>query len=642
MRYDVKKFLFVGFKKEKDLFFKRAQEAGIIHFLSTKPSAPSVAHSEDVEEIGKAIKVLRGLPVVEQEETEDYGITSHLAKKILEVRDSLDALYEEERTLNLEISRVEVFGDFSMEDIEAIEKQGHRKIQFYCAKLGTADELELPNELIYVGSDHGLDYFCAINRSPKHYPRMIEMMIDRPLGKLKERYAEVQHKISRKEQLLKSFAKYNQFLHHAFIRQLNDYHLKIAKGYVDFPLEKGGIFVVQGWVPVHKLEALNDLVKEMKIYVEEISIDPNEVIPTYLENAGVSRIGEDLIHIYDTPSNTDKDPSLWVLFFFALFFSMIIGDGGYGLVLLLVAMYIRYKHSGLRGVKKRILNLVTILAFATIVWGVLTTSFFGITFAPDNPIRRVSLMSWLVEKKVEYHIARHDETYQEWEKKFPKLNGVTNPEEFLVKASTVNERGGISYDAYNKFADNIMMELALFIGVLHIIISMGRYLNRNWSYLGWIIFIIGAYLYIPGFLGATSIPNFVFGINQEIASRNGLYMMYAGITLAVVIVLFKSFWMALLEVTLLIQIFGDIMSYLRLYALGLSGSLLTATMIDLAAAVPVFFGVLILLFGHLVNIVLGIMGGTIHGLRLNFLEWYHYSFEGGGKKFNPLKKQEIE
>lgn len=639
MRYDVKKFLFVGLKEEKDLFFKRAQEAGIIHFINTKSTGTSEVPIE-VKEIAKSIKILRSLPVVAQEETEEYGMGQPLAKKILRVNDALNALYEEERVTRLEMARVEIFGDFSKEDLAFIEKEGKRKVQFYCAKQGTSQQPDLPANILYIGSDHGLDYFCAINSQPTQYPRMIEMIIDRPYGELKRRYTEIQQEISSNEKLLKSFSKYNHFLHHALIENLNFHHLNIAKGIVDFPFSNQGLFVVQGWVPVHKLDALYDLVKDMKIYIEEIKIDKDEVIPTYLENKGVSRIGEDLVHIYDTPSNTDRDPSLWVLFFFALFFSMIIGDGGYGLVLLLVAMYIHYKHSGLRGTKKRVLNLLTILAFSCIVWGLLTTSFFGITFAPDNPIRRVSLMSWLVEKKVEYHMTRNDDVYQEWIQKFPQLQGVTNPETFLMEASTPKPNGGIDYEAYNKFADNIMMELALFIGVIHIIISMARYLDRNWSHLGWIIFIIGAYLYIPSFLGAASILDFAFGIDKEAAARNGLYMMFGGIALACVLALIKHKWMGLLEVTVVIQIFGDILSYLRLYALGLAGSLLTVTMIELAASVPLFFGMLILLFGHTVNIVLGIMGGTIHGLRLNFLEWYHYSFEGGGKKFIPLKKQE--
>lgn len=118
--------------------------------------------------------------------------------------------------------------------------------------------------------------------------------------------------------------------------------------------------------------------------------------------------------------------------------------------------------------------------------------------------------------------------------------------------------------------------------------------------------------------------------------------MYGGAIIAVIIALFKHKWFGLLEATFVIQIFGDVLSYLRLYALGLSGSLLTSTMNEMAASAPLVLGIVILLCGHAVNLVLSIMGGVIHGLRLNFLEWYHYSFEGGGKMFNPLKKIDVE
>lgn len=641
MRYDVKKFLFVGIEEDKNVFFKKAQEAGIIHFINSQKTSVTDL-SEDAQNMAKAIKVLRGLPVVEQEETAEYGIADGLTNKILSLRDSLNLLNEEIRTTRIEISRIAPFGDFSLNEIHSIEEKGHRKIQFYCAKLGFADQFEIPENVLYINSEHGLDYFCAINKQPTQYPHMIEMVFDRSLKELKQRYDEIEKEIHAKEHLLKSFAKYSQFLHHAFINKLNYHQLAVAKNYVEFPLEKENLFAVQGWVPAHKFDQLNTLVKEMHVYNEEVAIEENEVPPTYLENTGASRIGEDLVGIYDTPSNSDNDPSLWILFFFALFFAMVIGDGGYGLILLLIAMYIRYKHGKMKGAKGRVLNLLTILAYASIVWGVLTTSFFGITVAPDSPIRKASLMSWLVEKKTAYIIQQKDKTYQEWVMQFPQLKGVTNPEEFLMKASVTNKKGAVSYEAYNKFSDNIMMELALLVGVIHIIISMVRYLPRNWSYLGWIVFIIGAYLYLPKFLEATSILNFAFGINQEVAAYNGLYMIYGGIAFAVITALFKHKWLGLLEVSVAIQIFGDILSYLRLYALALAGSLFTATMLDLAAGVPFVLGVLILFLGHVVNLVLSIMSGVIHGLRLNFLEWYHYSFEGGGKKFIPLKKQEIE
>lgn len=641
MRYDVKKFLFVGLERERALFFKRAQEAGIINFIDTD-ATQSKQGLQEIKGFTKAIGILRGLPTTDQEEIVEYEIAAGLSEKIIALKSSLDKLIEKERMTKLEMSRVEAFGEFSLNDIAYIESHGKRKVQFYCAKQGYAQKIELPENVLYITSDHGLDYFIAINKQPIQYPKMIEMEIARPWGELKEQEKKNKEEISSLEYHLRGYAKYNRFLHHALINELNEFHLKEAKDLVHFPIDDESLFVVQGWVPVHKLDVLNQLVKEMNIFVEEIHVDSQDVTPTYLENEGAARIGEDLVHIYDTPSKTDKDPSLWVLIFFALFFSMIIGDGGYGLVLLLIALYIRYKHSGLKSYKKRALDLVTILGFCCVAWGLLTTSFFGITIAPDNPIRKVSLMTFMVEKKAEYHMKKKDEVYSEWVKKYPDLASAKDPKEFLMKASNVNSHGSIVYDAYSKFADNIMMELALLVGIIHIIFSMGRHLSRNWSHFGWIILIIGAYLYAPSFLNAVSIPNFIFGLDRDIAAKNGLYMIYGGLAIAVVIALFHHKWLGLLEATVAIQIFGDILSYMRLYALGLSGSLLTATMIDLAASVPLVFGILILVFGHTVNIVLGIMGGVIHGLRLNFLEWYHYSFEGGGRMFNPLRKQDIE
>src|SRR6202012_5548251 len=100
------------------------------------------------------------------------------------------------------------------------------------------------------------------------------------------------------------------------------------------------------------------------------------------------------------------------------------------------------------------LDLLTILGFSVLAWGVLTTSFFGIKIAPDNPVRKVSFMSWLVEKKTQYHITHKDEAYKEWVKKFPDLANVTDPKEFLMKAAEPNRHGGMNYEAYSKFADN--------------------------------------------------------------------------------------------------------------------------------------------------------------------------------------------
>lgn len=639
MRIDVKKFLFIGIEEDKKSFFKQAQELGVINFAETKSRSKEIP--AEIQQFSAAIKVLRGLPTLPQEELEVYALADGLVHKILQKKHSLEKLYEDLRTTKLEIARVAVFGDFSKEDIDFIEREGKRKVQFFFAKGGTAAELPLPDEVIYVGTEYGLDYFVSINPEAKQYDKLVEMRIEHPIGELRQRYAKLEREIHETEHALKPYAKYNRFLHEALIEKLNVYHLQSAEHDVQTALEDT-LFSVIGWIPENKIPEVEQLVEKMHVHMSEVAIEPADVVPTYLENEGINRIGEDVIGIYDVPSTTDKDPSLWVLISFALFFAIIVGDAGYGAVFLAIALYIRYKFSNLKGAKQRTLNLVTMLCFTTIAWGILTNSFFGFSFPPESPMRKISLINWLVEKKTEYHITHRDATYAHWVEKFPQLQGVTDPKEFMHKASTIDDGGNVSYALISKFSDNIMMELALFIGVVHIILSMLRYVNRNWAFVGWIAFIIGGYLYIPKYLDATSLIHFVFGIDKTAGAESGLYLIYGGIAVAVVLGLVVHKLMGVFEIMTAVQIFADIMSYLRLYALGLAGAMVMATLNESAQALNIVFAGILIIVGHVLNMALSIMGGVIHGLRLNFLEWYHWSFEGGGKQFKPLKKIQIE
>lgn len=639
MRIDVKKFLFIGTEKDQPEFFKKAQDAGIIHFI--EQGAPRGKElPQDVHQIVAAIKVLRGLHPAPQEELADYVLADGLVHKILQLKNKLEQLAEEQRITALEITRVAPFGNFSLEDIHFIEQEGKRKIQFFFAKQGVAHSVPLPPEVIYIDSGHGLDYFCAINTQPMQYPKLVEMRIEKPLGELKKRAKEIEKEIHETEQRLKGYSKYNTYLHHALVYKLNTYNLNAVQTRAKLTLDDQ-LFVISGWVPKNKLPQLKPLTADCNVHAEEIAIEPTDSIPTYLENTGVNRLGEDLVHIYDTPSHTDNDPSLWVLGSFALFFAFIVGDGGYGLIFLAAALYIRYKTTGLSGGKKRALNLITLLCVAVIIWGLITGTFFGISLSPDNPLRKVSLIEWLVVKKVAYHMSLHDSVYQYWVDKFPQLANVQNPEEFMRGASTVTD-GSVNYVLLNKFSDNIMMELALLIGIIHVISSMARYLNRNWVNAGWILFIIGCYLYFPSYLGTPTLVQYVFNVPLASAAISGIYLIIGGMSLATIISLFKHRLSGILEPMTAIQVFADIMSYLRLYALGLAGSIVAATINESLSSVNFVIGALLIIVGHAVNMALAIMGGVIHGLRLNFLEWYHYSFEGGGKMFKPLYKMKVE
>lgn len=634
MRIDLKKYLFIGFKSRKDAFFKEAQELGIIHFINMQAKVKEV--SEDVNQLNKALKILRGQPVAGQEELADQTLADGLAHEIVALKHELERLAEEERVLRLDISRVAIFGRFSVDMLRKFEKDSRRVVQFFYAKQGFSEEADLPEGLIFVGTDNGLDYFIAINREPVVYERMVEMQVPESVGMLKEKETKNKAAMHSAEQRLKGYAKYQEFLQHALVAKLNHQNLYAAKNAAKSEIE-GDLFVAEGWVPVNKIQALFDLAQTSDVHVEEIAIEDTDVVPTYLENEGMHRIGEDLVHIYDTPSHKDKDPSLWVLLSFSLFFGLIIGDAGYGLVFLAVALYIRFKTGPLKDTGKRLWTLLLILSTASIFWGLFSHSFFGIEMSIDNSVRKVSGLDWLAAKKVEFFVNHPDETLKEWEIRYPKIKGLKDPQEILRNA-VKQANGSESHELSGKLSDGILMELALLIGIIHIIFGFLRYLSRQWAGLGWIIFLVGCYLYFPSYLGAISMMNYLFGVSVEAAAHGGMVLIWVGIALAFILGIIQDKIYGLLQVMNLIQVFGDVLSYLRLYALGLAGAIVMATINEFAASLNFVLGALLFIIGHLTNMALGIMGGFIHGLRLNFIEWYHYSFEGGGKMFDPLRK----
>lgn len=623
MRIDVKKYIFIGLSEDKESFFREAQQRGFIHFQEKK-----VTLQENVHLFTEGIKVLREYPPVEQLEGEDAYKIAH---EILELKQALNKLEENKRMVLLDCERIAIFGDFSLKPVRDLREKG-LFIQFLCFKKGKGKE---NTDLIFIGSDHGLDYFISLNKNPVSYEGMIELKIEHSLSDLKKSLVKIDTNKEQIEKKLHEMACFNRFLHQALVQSLNHSALKEAENGAATALN-ATLFTATGWVPEDKKDQLQYF---NHIYSEEIASEPTDRIPTYLENKGLSKAGEDLVSIYDTPSIQDKDPSLWVLFGFLVFFSIIIGDGGYGAIFLGLALYMRYKFPNLKGVKKRLLNLTTLLSMGCVVWGILSSSFFGVALNPENPFRSYSLVTYLVKKKAAYHADLNDKTYRDWVYKYPSIIEESDPQQMLQKGY-IDNKGTRSYELLSSLTDEVLMEVALFIGVVHLIIGLLRYSFRNPSHFGWILFLIGGYLYFPVFLGVPSLMNYVFEIPYLRGGEMGLQMIVIGISLAVMLAVIRNGLVGLAEIMNVIQVFADALSYLRLYALGLSGAILSATINQLASNLPFPVAIFLIVLGHGINMVLGVMGGVIHGLRLNFLEWYHYSFEGGGRKFKPLEIKE--
>ncbi len=640
MIFDVKKYLLIGAKEDLDKFFARAQNKGIIEFISPHGKRPTELPVE-AQHLHQAIKMLRKLPVKKNYEGEgDLNYASEVAHQILELKAEIEKLTEEKRFLEAEISRVSPFGDFSTEDIDTIEREGVRCIQFFCMKTAKSHLISFPDEVIYIGTEYDLDYFMTINTAPHVYPDMIEMRIDRPLGELQTHLSFVKESLHQLEAELKGFAGHLEFLQEAMIEHLNAHNLAAAKKDVTFPLENS-LFAVEAWIPVNKSINLYALIDGMAIHCDPIKIEETDQIPTYMENKGIQKMGEDLVHIYDTPAHTDKDPSGWVFWFFALFFAMIVADGGYGLLYLGISLYVKFKYPTLKGQARRFLKLCMILSTACVLWGVATSSFFGISISPKSWLGEISVLQHLAVKKAEYHLQAKDDVHDVWVTKFSSIVNAQTGQEFLDGA-VVEKNGELTYEMFNSFCDSILLEFSLLIGVIHVTFSLLRYFLRSWAGIGWVIFMFGSYLYFPETLNATSIFNYMGWISKPEAIGIGLQMIYIGMGTALGLALIQKRLKGFGEIANLVQVFGDVLSYLRLYALGLAGAVMAETFNELGMEIGLVFGFIVILLGHSINIVLGLVAGIIHGLRLNFIEWYHYSFTGGGRLFRPLMRYKFK
>ncbi|MCB1213719.1 MAG: V-type ATP synthase subunit I, partial [Chlamydiia bacterium] len=477
-------------------------------------------------------------------------------------------------------------------------------------------------------------FFFFIHRTKRQYPGLIEMFIEKTLSRLENELGDAERKLDRLQDELKPYARFDELLHEALAIAVNSQQLTIAKTGISEKLDSR-VFVVEGWVSETNLKRAFEFAEELDVVAEEIKIEESDPVPTCLENEGYARIGEDLVHIYDTPSTNDKDPSLWVLCFFAIFFAIIVGDSGYGLFLLLTGGYLYYKYPNWSGGMQRFRKLLMILASVCVLWGVGSHAFFGVQFDLDSPFRKYSLFDTLAAKKAEYHLNARDDVYKDWVSQFPQIKNTTSGREAMA-IGVVKKDNKVDHVIADKLSDAVAVEIALLLGVIHITISFFRNLKGSWAGIGWVFVLWGGYFYCASYLGSINMGNYLLGIPYSFGEIYGIEMSNWGLIAAVVLSLIQNRLMGLLEITVVIQLFADVLSYLRLYALGLSGSILSSTVNDMAMALS-FGGGIVLLLGHAINILLAIMGGVIHGLRLNFLEWYHYSFEGGGRLFKPLR-----
>jgi len=354
------------------------------------------------------------------------------------------------------------------------------------------------------------------------------------------------------------------------------------------------VFLIKGWLP----EKLSDSAKNylesnytVSVEIEEPAED--EAFPVLLENRGLAEAGEPVLRMYSLPDSREIDPSKIMTPFFVIFFGLMLSDGGYGVILAILAAIILWRFK-LQDSTRKFMKLMFFCGLSTMFWGLMFGGWFGI--------------SALVP-------------YALW------FDMVSNPE--------------------------LMLSWSLLFGVIHMYVGLGlkaanlirrrKYLDALFDVGFWYVFFTGAVL--------TLLP-YAPAINQEKAvqiSSVGKYLLAAGAVLLILTQgrakkgIIKKFFSGLSSLYDLIGFLSDILSYSRLLALGLATSIIAgivnqmSVMFDIPVVLKVFIAAAILLIGHAINFGINVLGAYVHSCRLQYLEFFGKFFTGGGEPFSPLK-----
>ena len=216
----VKKYIFIGVNEDLEVFFERAQKKGFVEFIN--PTGKRGKELPDQQQkLVKAIKILGKMPKVKQAGLVKDLQPLKLANTVVQNKEWLERLYEEERMMKSEIARIMPLGDFSIDELRAIEQEGNKRVQFFCVKRSKAKKMTVPDELIYLNTEYDMDYYMSVSSCVESFPGMIEMHIDKSLSTLEKELSHVQDSIQNCEKELKEDCAYLDFLKEHLVHQLN-------------------------------------------------------------------------------------------------------------------------------------------------------------------------------------------------------------------------------------------------------------------------------------------------------------------------------------------------------------------------------------------------------------------------------------
>ena len=605
------KYSFILLTGEKEGFLEQLQELGVVDI--SRSVKPIDQDSSDIfAKASRARKVLEYLeslnfskdPDAEAIENATVNVEGDPVDFIEECKARLSelniSLANAEKTLKARLP----WGEYDKKSLDALKDLGYA-IRYYCVDAKRFDEAWSGLYPLQVVENDGKKvWFVTIAPKGEEYSFPVQEM-SAPDGTAAEASAEIARIkaeiVGCKTGLLnaKDYIPAIKETCNNDLVELDRYLAdSAAVGAAD-----GLITVFTGFAPVENDEALSEVFDKMGVlYIKEEAVEEDNP-PIKLKNNWFTRQFESFTGMYGMPVYSEFDPTAIVAPFYLLFFAMCLGDAGYGIVLFLFGLMLNkgwVKFAMFEGLG----NIISILGAGTMVVGTVLGTFFGMSLYDATWVPQVLKNCMIV--------------------------------------------GEVEVPGMGVF--NIQMLLALAIGVFHICLAMTvkaiGYTKRfgfkqTVSAWGWLLLIVGGIIVAILGVGKLIAPEaikwavIVIGTLSALAiyifntpGRNPLINIGAG--------LWDTYNMAT-------GILGDVLSYIRLFALGLAGGMLGQAFNNLGQMVLgdsfltwIPFA-LILLFGHVLNILMSSLGAFVHPLRLTFVEYFkNAGYEGKGAAYNPL------
>jgi V/A-type H+-transporting ATPase subunit I len=585
--------------KEKTMIF--LQEMGVVHIEPAAKMAGEMEkkYSAIQQQARRVGQICEGMSRFKKQtdkaphEVPDENLLTFCESMLLELQEAQGR----KQTLQKLIQELQTWGDFDPQKLHDLEKESVF-VQRFRVEGKLPPDFNLPEDacMKIVSEKPALSFFTVRIGSPVQIPQAIQLRHPEiGLNQAKEELVRLQEKEARLIQECNSISGRIETIRTLYNNILNEasYAEHLGTLYSEIHL-----FGLQGWIPADGEDSLFKKIETSRLSLMVTTREPlaDETPPTLFKNNWFIQRIEPLLKLYGLPAYRSIDPSIFVAPFMILFFGICIGDAGYGLVFLLISTWFKkkWRHRGEGFVLT--MKLCQAFSISTIFIGMLTGSVFG--------------------------------------------HGFTNREWILVD---------LDIDKGNPM---ILFYASLGIGVLHLsfsyLLGMLDAKSRNdlMRKLGLILVLWGGSILVSRniwFSDPSSSLNMPFNYTGSGLLALGLLLtfFFASESKKLGMRIGLGFW----GIYGLTGLIGDLLSYARLFGLGIATTAIAAVMNQLAgmirdAAGPILgtvLAVLLLLMGHSFNFVISIIGSTVHSARLHFVEAFKSFFQGGGIQYKPFK-----